>query len=344
MAEPLRLGIVGAGENTRAKHIPGLLAIEGVELVGVCNRTTESSTRIAQQFGIPRVYTNWREVVLDSSLDAVVIGTWPNMHSVVTVAALEAGKHVLCEARMARDASEAHAMLRAARARPHLISQLVPPQPTLRVDPTVRRLVDEGYLGEVLALDVRAGGSFIDREASVTWRQDVELSGFNTMTLGMWYESVMRWVGEARRVVSMGQVFVKSRRDATGTLRAVHVPDHVDVVADMVCGAQAHFQISAVAALGRPPEAFLYGSDGTLRVCAGRLYGGRRGDNDLNEVEILPEEEGGWRVEEEFVNAVRGEEQIRLTTFEDGVRYMEFTEAVARSMMTGAAVPLPLLK
>ena len=57
---------------------------------------------------------------------------------------------------------------------------------------------------------------------------------------------------------------------------------------------------------------------------------------------IPAEEEGGWRVEEEFVSAIRGHEVITHTNFEDGVKYMEFTEAVTRSMTTGKAIPLPL--
>lgn len=50
----------------------------------------------------------------------------------------------------------------------------------------------------------------------------------------------------------------------------------------------------------------------------------------------------GWRVEEEFISAIRGHEKIKFTTFEDGVKYMEFTDAVAISSMTGQAVELPL--
>ena len=54
------------------------------------------------------------------------------------------------------------------------------------------------------------------------------------------------------------------------------------------------------------------------------------------------DKQGTWRVEEEFVNAIRGKEKVVLTSFEDGVRYMEFTEAVTRSAQTGQAVSLPL--
>jgi hypothetical protein len=117
---PLRIGIVGAGENTKLRHIPGLKAIKGVEIVSVCNRSLESGERVAKEFGISEVYKNWQELVRDKDIDAVVIGTWPYMHCPVTVAALEAGKHVMCEARMACNAKEAHRMLDAARICPNL--------------------------------------------------------------------------------------------------------------------------------------------------------------------------------------------------------------------------------
>jgi predicted dehydrogenase len=120
------------------------------------------------------------------------------------------------------------------------------------------------------------------------------------------------------------------------------VPEHVDVIADMACGAQLHLQVSSVSGLAGAPEAFLFGSEGTLRFSEDRLCGGRRGDKELQEIVIPPEQQGGWRVEEEFVNAIRGRELVTHTTFDDGVKYMEFTEAVARSMAAGKTVALPL--
>ena len=341
-SEMIRVGIVGAGANTREQHIPRLQAIEGVEIVGVCNRSPDSSERVARGYGIPETYDNWEEAVDDPDTDAIVIGTWPYLHCRVTLAALAADKHVLCEARMAMNAEEAHAMREAARTRPHLVSQIVPSPFTLRVDKTIKRLIAEGYLGDLLAIEVRAGGSFLDRDAPLQWRQDFDLSGFNVLALGIWYEAIMRWVGEARSVIAMGKTFAKMRRDENGFVRAVHIPEHLDVTADMACGAQMHLQISSVAGLAGAPEAFLFGDQGTLRLSDDTLYGGGREDSELAEIIIPQEDEGGWRVEQEFVNAIRGQGVITLTTFEDGVKYMEFTEAVARSMAMGGAIALPL--
>jgi predicted dehydrogenase len=337
------VGIVGAGRNTKLLHIPRLQAIAGVEIVSVCNRSHESSERVARDFGIPRVYERWRELVQAADSDAIVIGTWPYMHKPITLAALSSEKHVMCEARMAMNAGEAHAMLDAARAKPHLIAQVVPSPFTLHVDQTVQRLIAEGYLGDILALEVRERRGFLDRNAPLHWRQDLDLSGFNVMGLGIWYEAIMRWVGEATRVVAMGKTFIKLRHDPqTGTTRPVRIPEHLDVIVDMACGAQAHFALSNVSGLLPLTELVLFGSEGTLRFADDRLFGGRRGDAALAALPVPPVEAGGWRVEEEFINAIRGTEVISHTTFEDGVKYMEFTEAVARSMASGKAIALPL--
>ena len=340
--DTIRIGIIGAGSNTKSKHIPGLQAIEGVEIVGVCNRSQESSQRVADEFGISKTYGSWQDAIADADTSAIVIGTWPYMHCRATVAALEADKHVMCEARMAMNAREAHIMRAASRQKTHLIAQIVPSPMTLRVDNTIKRLIAEGYIGDVLAVEARAGGAFLDSEGPLQWRQNFDLSGLNIMSMGIWYEALIRWVGEATRIMAMGKTFVKMRPDADGVMRSVRIPEHIDVVGDLACGAQLHIQVSTVAGLAGAPEVYVFGSNGTLRFSGNRLYGGQKGDTELNEIDIPEAEVGAWRVEEEFVNAIRGEEVITHSDFDTGAKYMEFTEAVTRSMQSGAAVLLPL--
>ena len=59
----IRVGVVGAGANTRSMHIPKLKAIAGVEIVSVANRSRASSEQVAQEFGIPQVYDHWWELI-----------------------------------------------------------------------------------------------------------------------------------------------------------------------------------------------------------------------------------------------------------------------------------------
>jgi predicted dehydrogenase len=141
----IRVGLIGAGANTRLRHIPGIREQKGVEITGVANRSRESGERIAGEYEIPKVYDNWRQLIEDDDIDAVCIGTWPYMHRTLVLEALAAEKHVLCEARMAMNAKEAHDMLDASRRKPHLVAQIVPAPATLVVDETIIEHVANGY-------------------------------------------------------------------------------------------------------------------------------------------------------------------------------------------------------
>ncbi len=343
-SQAVRVGLIGAGRNTRDRHIPGFQQVSGVEIAAVANRSAESGRRVADQFNIPQVYDNWQQLLEDESLDAVCIGTWPYMHRTLTLAALEKGKHVLCEARMASNAQEAHDMLNASRARPDLVTQIVPSPMTFRVDNLIQQLVNDGYLGELMAVEVQVlGPDFVDTSSPLHWRHNRDLSGYNILSMGIWYEAMIRWVGRATKVTAMTRVNVPYRQDEEGNRVGVTIPDHVDVLCQLANGAQAHLRVSAVTGLSPGNDIWLYGSEGTLHL-DGRLnlHGGKRGDVQLAEIANPPENQYSWRVEEEFISAIRGEEQVSHTPFDVGVHYMEWTEAVTRSAQTGQAVSLPL--
>ena len=141
----VRVGIVGAGANTTTRHIPLLQAIDGVGIVGVANRSEDSSAAVARHFGLPKTYEHWEQAVADPDTNTIVIGTWPYLHCPVTLAALDAGKHVLTEARMAMNAVEARRMLDASLAKPELVAQVVPSPITLFADATIRGHIAEAF-------------------------------------------------------------------------------------------------------------------------------------------------------------------------------------------------------
>lgn len=345
MVDTLRVGVVGAGANTRLYHIPNLLKIEGVQVVSVVNRSRASSERAATELNIPGVHDSWQDLVKDPGIDAVVIGTWPYLHCPVTLAALDAGKHVLTEARIGMNAREARQMLEASRARPGLITQVVPGPTTFAGDLMITQLLAEGYIGELQSIDLRVSTGLINREAPLTWRLNRDYSGINIMSMGIWYECISRWVGHATAVTARTRVAVPYRVDEeSGGRRAVEIPDHVEVLADLPGGAIAHMHWSSVAGFMPGPEVWLFGSEGTLRfeVRGAVLSGARRGDTSLTPIPIPEDKTYKWRVEEEFVSAIRGHEPITRTSFSDAVHYMDFTEAVHTSSGEGRRVYLPL--
>ena len=347
----IRVGIVGAGGNTRKHHIPKLQAQRDVEVIAVANRTMQSGKKVAKEFGIPAVSDNWQSVVQDPDIDAICIGTWPYMHAGITIAALEAGKHVLCEARMAMDAGEASSMLDCALDHPGQIAQIVPAPHTLALDQTIMEMIGDGYVGDLIAVDARVaqGSNYPQWDSALHWRQDRTLSGNNIMGMGIWYEALMRWVGPAANVLAVGQTIVRHRKGSDGRRVAMTIPDHVDVMGALEQGGQLRLMVSTAIGHAAPALVNIHGTEGTLCVGPGDvgdsgmgLSGARRGQKALKPIRVAKSKIGAWRVEEEFINAIRGKESVTHTDLATGVKYMQWTDAVTRSLRTGERVQLPL--
>jgi predicted dehydrogenase len=345
--------MIGAGSNTRARHIPGLRALPDVEIVAVCNRRPESTRAAAKEFGIPRVFDVWQDLVADRDIDAIVIGTWPYLHCPITLAALDAGKHVLTEARMAMNAAEAHQMLAATRRHKKLVAQVVPSPYGLKGVDFVADLIETGFLGDMREVRVYSmSGALADPAAPLSWRQDVSLSGFNLLTLGILHETLLRWVAAPVRVLAQAHAFISSRIDPqSGVRRPAGTPDSAQILAVLADGARAVYQLSGVTPFGQGMGFELYGSDGVIHydVKTDRIRGASRtrgqhagGTDELRDLPIPLEMAREWTVEADFVAAIREGKPVRFTDFETGVAYMEFTEAVARSAARGEPVDLPL--
>jgi predicted dehydrogenase len=327
--------------------VPGLRACQGVEISAVCNRSPQSTTAAAAEFNIPRTFPRWEELVADPEIDAVVIGTWPYLHAPITIAALDAGKHVLTEARMAMNLAEARQMLAASRRHPELVAQIVPSPFGLRCGRVVKELLAEGLLGELREVVVLGiSDQFADPNAPLHWRQVKRYSGVNMLTLGILHETLTRWVPGPRRVWAQSKTFIGERVDpATGQPAPVETPDAVRVLTELDNGACGLYHFSAVTRFGPGSQIQLYGSEGTLKYLLlpqDKLLFGRTADKELQEVVVPAEKAGGWRVEAEFIDAIRGRGKVEFTDFASGVAYMEFTEAVARSAQSGRPVDLPL--
>lgn len=345
--QPIRIGIVGAGNNARNRHVPGFRAIAGVELTGVVNSTPESTERAAAEFNIPQTFSHWRQLLDCDDIDAVLIGTWPYLHCEVTCAALEAGKHVLCEARMACNADEAHCMLETAQRHSELVAQIVPSPFGLPQHDYVRGLLGDGFLGELRELVViGATDLWLDSTQPLHWRQDRDFSGLNVLAMGILHEAAMRWTPPTTRVFAQFATFETERpASPRSPSTSATVPDSVQIVTQLQGGARGTYHLSGVTRFGPGHQIHLYGSHGTIKLLLTpeeKLLIGKEGDPSLTEPEIPPEQLGGWRVEEEFIGAIRGEEVVQFTDFATSVRYMEFTEAVHRSVAEDRPIDLPL--
>lgn len=117
MSKKLKIGIIGCGGIAHGKHLPSLSKLKNVELVAFCDIEVEKAEKTAKQYGTESamVYEDYKELLKDESIDVIHVLT-PNIsHAEISIASMEAGKHVLCEKPMAKTSEEARQMLEVAK-------------------------------------------------------------------------------------------------------------------------------------------------------------------------------------------------------------------------------------
>jgi predicted dehydrogenase len=350
MSDPIRIGFIGAGGIARSRHLPLLRPLPDVQVVAVCNRTKESGQAIASEFGIGQVVTDWQALIARSDIDAVFIGTWPYMHRAMSVAALEAGKHCFCQARMAMNLAEARAMVAAAAAHPTLVHMICPPPTRMPVEPCIQHVLQTGQLGPLTSVHLYAANDANLTSPTIHWREQVEYSGQQIMAMGIYAETLNAWVGPYESLHATLATPIRSKLDAHGREVEVKVPQVVSITGRLRCGAVATELHSGVAAdpATRGQVLTIQGLAGSLRYDfnSGKVELARAGE-PMQTVNIPGEMQRPWRVEKDFIEAVRaaraGKRWSVSPDFHEGLLYMQKVEAVHRSAQSGQAVTLATL-
>ncbi|HEX5415252.1 MAG TPA: Gfo/Idh/MocA family oxidoreductase [Chloroflexota bacterium] len=340
----VRIGFIGAGGIAKERHLPGLKKVDGVELVVVANRSLTSAEKIQKEYGFAEASDNWQAVVKRGDIDAVFIAAPPYLHKPATLAGLANGKHVFCQARMARNLAEARDMYEAAR-RSDRVTMICPPPHAMKGDHYVQNLIQDGYFGQIREVHVHAfANSFADPNLPLHWRQDSFISGLNTLNVGMLVEVLHRWVGQFDQVTALTATHTPRRRKVGSVQQvAVDVADSVGVVGRLRNGGLAVLHFTGAAHHGGENRIEIYGSDATLiyGISSHRILAAKAGESALQPVDIPAELVREWTVEADFINAIRTGAPVS-TDFEEGLRYMEVTEAIYRAARTGKTQQLPL--
>ena len=207
-------------------------------------------------------------------------------------------------------------------------------------------MISGGFLGTLREVHVHGFSSDLaDPKTPLGWRQMTKASGFNMLTLGILYETALRWIPPANRVLAYASKLIPTRLDPeTGKPARVGTPDSVQVLTVQEDGSCGTYRLSGVVWHETGMGIALHGSEGTLIYDLSRdqIRGARRTEPELQPMPIPQALRGGWQVEADFVAAIRGERPVTHTDFATGVRYMQFTEAVARSSRHQSPVTLPL--
>jgi predicted dehydrogenase len=193
---PVNIGIIGAGLIGRS-HMQQYQKLADVKMVAVCDINEEAAKKAATDFGIGQTFTDFRKVLALPDIEAVDVCLHNNLHAPVSIAAMEAGKHVYCEKPLAGSYADATSMVEAAkRTGKHLAMQLG----TIFSDSTLsaKRLIDEGHLGHVYYAKSfgyrRRGRPFVDGYATPAFVQKKVAAGGALYDMGVYHIGQMLYL------------------------------------------------------------------------------------------------------------------------------------------------------
>ena len=297
MSETVRVGIIGTSWWTDMMYLPSFASHPNAEIAAICGRDRERAEDLAKINRIGRVFTDYRKLISDAELDAVVIATPDDLHYAMTMDALDAGLHVLCEKPLANNAGQAREMYEKAKSAgvKHMVLFTWRWQPHWQY---LKRLVDEGYVGRCYQARCAFDGGQ-GRVESNTWRADSTRSNGIVGDLGSHMIDFVRWyLGDVQSVVAHLPTLID--RSKLGGAPSQPATDAALLSMELKNGAQVLVQASAVAHVGNQVVRIvvqLYGDEGSLEaehIFLGRDAGvslrGIRHDQDEFEPLEVPED------------------------------------------------------
>jgi len=345
----INIGFIGAGGIARERHLPNLAKISGVKVIAVANRSLESGQKIARDYNIPEVLDDWRKLLSRKDIDAIFIGTWPYMHKEMSAAALEAGKHVFCQARMAMDLAEAKAMVAAAKAHPRQVNMICPPPQRMPFEPYVKQVVTSGELGVITAVELYAVGGGNLNTNVITWRERREYSGNQILAMGIYAEALNAWFGPYEDLSARLATPIATKTDPAvngGKPYSIQIPQVVTITGKLKNGALIfeHHTGMATDKSSTGARLTVWGTAGTLRYAFGDVIEFGKVGQPLAAVDVPAALKRDWHVEEDFIAAVQNAQQGKpwkvSPDFEESLLYMQKVEAVHVSAATGKAIRL----
>jgi predicted dehydrogenase len=291
MPEPVRVGVVGSSWWADLLYLPSLTSHPQAQVVAVCGRDHGRAEALAHKYGVPQVFTDYRAMIAQAGLHALVVSTPDDLHHPIAMQALDAGLHVLCEKPLALSVAQARELYERAEAMAikHMVLFTYRWLPPYQL---VRQLIDQGYLGRIYNCHMRYVGGF-GRDPADRWRLDPLRARGVVGDIGSHIIDLARWyVGDVAKVSAHLASFV-GRVGAYGQ-RLEGTNDSAMLALLFQNGAQAAIQLSSVVHIGdrgQEQQVILSGEDGTLEIrqtfASAEVYGVRHDQQHFTQLLAL---------------------------------------------------------
>ena len=280
MKKRLRVGIAGFGAmgKTHAYSIASLpYFYENLPFCasvhGICTTSAEKSDRICDTLGFEVAYADAYAMIADPDIDVIDICTPNNSHFDIACAALDAGKHMLCEKPFCINETQAQALAKKA-ADKGLVCGVVYNNRHLSAIMRAKQLIGEGALGRILSFSFHyRHDSDIDPARTVGWKQDAEICGAGTLfDLGSHALDLCRYLcGDFASIQGKSQIAFDTHKNADGSLWQTNADEAFYMTATLASGAVGQISVSKLSHGSEDGLEFsIYGTGGAIRFTLAR--------------------------------------------------------------------------
>ncbi|WP_046174301.1 Gfo/Idh/MocA family protein [Domibacillus indicus] len=257
----LKIGVIGCGSIARHRHIPEYAANENVEIAAFCDIVEERAQEYAKQYNAI-AYTSYEELLANEDIDAVSVCTPNSLHAPISIAALQAGKHVLCEKPMATSREEADAMIQAAEASGKKL-MIAHNQRFVASHVKARSIIESGTLGKIYSFRTAFGHGGPENwsaDGTDSWFFKKELAFIGAMgDLGVHKTDLMRYL--------IGEEFVEAAAFVEGSAKANStVDDNAVCILKSESGIIGTLAASWAYNGGEDNSTVIYAENGILRL------------------------------------------------------------------------------
>lgn len=265
--KPLNIGIIGCGKITQVRHIPEYLDNPNCTILGYYDRNTVRADEMANRHG-GTAYRSYEELLEDKEIDAVSVCVSNHMHAEITIAALKAGKHVLCEKPMATTIEECEAMVKAAEASGKKL--LIGHNQRLAVGhQKAKELIKSGLIGEIITFKTTFGHggpeTWSIEPGKNTWFFDKKIAVMGAMAdLGVHKTDLIQFLVGQKIVETTAKLVTLDKKDAEGNL--IGVDDNAICIYRMSNGIIGTMHASWTYYGPEDNSTILYGTKGIMRI------------------------------------------------------------------------------
>lgn len=359
MSDQVRVGIIGTSWWSDLMYLPILSQYERAEVVAICGRNRERAQEMADKYSIPKVFSDYRQMIEAGACDAIVVATPDDTHYEMTMTTLDAGLHVLCEKPVALNADHARQMYEKAEAArvKHMVMFTARWFPNYRY---VKQLIDSDYLGQPYHAHLRHVGGY-GRPTGYSWRFDGERSHGILGDLGSHLIDRARWyLGDVTSVSAHLASFVQHVDSDNHPVKSTN--DSAILTLECASGAQAILHISGVAHVGSRGQEHSNAVHGTLGTVETpfdlgsmmfQVYGLRHDEDQFREMPIPADMLAGITAQNPlgmfwgqsvgprlFIDSILDDQPIEPGLYE-GYKVQQVIDAALKSHETGQRITMP---